>query len=133
MKKFIFIVFALIATTAFADTFKLYPQPNQTIDPQCNLFTSADLDFRGRAWLTLEGKIEGSCEVGVVPNTRYYKLTLRSTDCGSNLWVGTSSKSSNTVTVTDHRSRTCKDIVPAELIVVETNMYNNSVTLFSSK
>ena len=57
----------------------------------------------------------------VVPNARSYRLKLTGTPCGSKVYTGTRTSKGvkHTVTVTDHRTRTCKDIVPARIVISE--------------
>jgi hypothetical protein len=67
---------------------------------------------------TLTEIVGGLCRLSMAPNARTYHLRLAKNDCGSHVYVGGTYGSS--VTITDHRARTCADAIPADVIVVET-------------
>jgi hypothetical protein len=62
---------------------------------------------------------------------RLYDLTEKRPECGSRHYVGTSQGVA--AHVIDHRARVCKDLVPAELIVVETLPDGSERTLYTRR
>ncbi len=110
--------------------FKLYANPGVTPNPSCDPHTKLSLKA-GAAHL--EEAVGGSCEIVAVPNPRDYALHLDHTDCGSNIFVGTTVKDGSewSITITDHRTRMCRDIPPAEIVVEETRG-TATITKFSS-
>ena len=51
-------------------------------------------------------------------------------ECGSKIYKGSSS-SDRVVTVTDHRGRYCRDVVPAQIVVEEATAAARARTLLS--
>lgn len=56
---------------------------------------------------------------------RIYRITLRDTSCGSSVYVGKKQTLYGTmqVEITDHRKRICQDMVPKEVLVLETGEF----------
>ena len=71
----------------------------------------------------LHEALRGYCEIDVAPNERTYRLELAGDDCGSQIFKGTTSKDGLAIDVeiVDHRSRICRDDIPAQLVVEETS------------
>ncbi len=101
-----------------AGKFNLYLKPA----PACDLYTALELKADYYSTATLEEVNGGSCRIHVARNTRTYRLRADGTSCGSRMFAGSVTKNGNrsTIKITDHRSRTCRDIVPAKIIVEET-------------
>jgi len=111
---------AMAAPALQGGSFDLYSVPNYE-STFCNLGTGLILD-RGRFLgevAVLEDFVKGSCKVGVRPNTRFMKITLARLSCGSRIYQGgfTTADGFVAATITDHRHRLCKDLVPAKIIV----------------
>lgn len=97
-------------------TFKLYPTPNKKPNVGCDLFTSLTLVNGTVAPVAiLQAKVDGTCEIAVNAAERVYTLTAADASCGSTLFTG------DGIEILDHRARTCRDIVEAEIIVTETD------------
>jgi hypothetical protein len=111
-----------------AGSFKLYGQPRVTPNPMCDVYTSLELHNRGGAKAALEEHVGGVCELYVAPQPREYRLRFAGTSCGSKIYKGRKKVGGEwrNLTITDHRTRTCRDLVPAKIIVQE-----NSVTRYS--
>lgn len=62
---------------------------------------------------------------------RLYDLTEKRPECGSRHYAGTSQGVA--AHVIDHRTRVCKDLVPAKVIVVETLPDGSERTLYSRR
>ena len=86
------------------------------------MHTKLVLSADGGSRAKLEEAVGGFCEIAVFPNARSYKLRLAGTGCGSKTYTGSFRKGGkqHKVTITDHRTRTCRDLVPAKIIVEET-------------
>lgn len=79
--------------------------------------------------VTLANKVDGNCEIFIKPNERAYVLTEEQPSCGSRRFTG--KIDGKTIELVDHRTRICKDIVPAKIVVAETQKAGNVVTLYS--
>ena len=102
-------------------TFKLYDEARITPYAPCDLFTSLELGNSPTGVAKLKEVVTGTCKLAVYPDLRSYKLHNDGTSCGSKFYWGRRKVGSRWVNirVTDHRSRTCKDLVPAKIIVDE--------------
>jgi hypothetical protein len=103
-------------------SFKLYGVPRFTPSPSCDVHTKLELTADGASKAHLEGAVDGVCEIAVSKNPRDYELSLARTSCGSRIYTGSFIRGieSWSITITDHRTRLCEDIVPAQIIVEET-------------
>jgi hypothetical protein len=118
-------------------SFKLYAEAGHTPDAACDLFTQLTFttseDYRtGRA--ELEDVVEGACKPGVDGTLRRYELTASEDDCGSHVFRGMAKVSGEVreITITDHRTRTCRDLVPAMIMVDERSVKTERLqSLFS--
>ena len=104
-----------------AGGFKLYAQPRATPNPMCDVHTALELHNRGGAKAKLEEVVGGVCEIYVAPQPREYRLRFAGTSCGSKIYKGRKKVAGEwrDLTITDHRTRTCRDLVPAKIIVKE--------------
>lgn len=106
-------------------TFKMYADADAVPSRNCDVHTQLELVNESGARAKLESRLgKGStCRIAVFPNPREYRLSLSSTSCGSKIFKGSRRENNKTirVTITDHRHRTCRDLVPAKIIVEETN------------
>jgi hypothetical protein len=102
--------------------FKLYAQPHATPNPSCDVHTSLTLSSSGGSRAALREVVGGFCEIYVDPSPREYKLRAGSTACGSRVYTGSFRRGGqrHAIKITDHRTRTCKDLPPAKIIVEET-------------
>jgi hypothetical protein len=102
--------------------FKLYDEPRANPTPGCDVHTKLSLSAQGGSKAKLEEAVDGFCEIAVFPNPRTYRLRLAGTGCGSKTYTGSVRKGGKQykVEITDHRTRTCRDLVPAKIIVKET-------------
>src|SRR5690606_15065267 len=64
---------------------------------------------------------------------RFYRLRLDGTSCGSKIYKGQKriAGKRRSITVTDHRTRMCRDLVPAQIIVEETDDSGDTHTKYS--
>lgn len=110
------------ATKVTPGSFKLYGVPRFEPNPSCDVHTKLELTADGASKAHLEEAVDGFCEIAVAPNARNYELTLSRTSCGSRIYTGALIRGieSWSITITDHRTRLCEDIVPAQIIVEET-------------
>src|SRR6185295_11162150 len=101
--------------------FKMYDQPRATPDPSCDVHTKLSLTADRGSRAKLEEVVGGPCEIAVFPNPREYRLRLDETSCGSKIYTGSIRRNGerNTLKITDHRTRTCRDLVPAKIITEE--------------
>jgi hypothetical protein len=111
-----------VAAKVTPGSFKLYAQPHATPNPGCDVHTKLDLAADHFSTASLEEVVGGFCEIAVVPNPRTYRLRQTGTSCGSRIFAGSVKKQgkSYAIKITDHRSRLCRDLVPAQIIVEET-------------
>ncbi len=130
----------LASTSSFAGaalqngSFDLYSEPNY-VSSSCNLGTGLILD-RGKILgdvAVLEDFVKGTCKIAVRPNTRFTKLTFVRSNCGSKIYQGSFVNADTFVlaTITDHRTRRCKDLVPAKIIVTLEPTDGPVTTLYS--
>jgi len=100
--------------------FKLYGKPHVTPSPYCDLHTTLTIDAGGTARLATA--VAGTCDIAAIPDPRQYSLALASEACGSKVYTGrfVTAGKAHAITVTDHRARTCQDVVPARVVVTET-------------
>jgi hypothetical protein len=134
------ILIGLLSAQGFAaakfqvGSFDLYSQPGH-VSSDCNLGTGLILD-RGRLLgdiAVFEDFVKGTCKVAVRPNTRFSKLTFVRASCGSRIYEGgfVTAEGYVQVTITDHRTRLCKDIVPAKIVVTFQTYEGKVQTLYS--
>jgi hypothetical protein len=134
------IFISLLSGPSFAATkfqvgsFDLFSEPGH-VSSDCNLGTGLILD-RGRLLgdvAVFEDFVKGTCKVGVRPNTRFSKLSFVRANCGSRIYEGgfLTAEGYVQVTITDHRTRLCKDIVPAKIIVTFQTYEGKAQTLYS--
>ena len=112
-----------LRTAVKPGTFKLYDEPNADPPASCDRHTVLDLKQVGRHGVAaLRGALVGTCKIYVEPNPREFKLTTVATSCGSKIYRGsrTVNGRSHRIKITDHRSRRCRDLVLAKIIVEET-------------
>ena len=113
---------AALGTIVAPGEFKLYDSPRANPTPTCDvhgvLVLSNDEDG---AHASLAESVDGTCEIFVERRLRELSLTLAETSCGSKIFKGTTVVDDriHTITITDHRSRLCRDLVPARIIVAE--------------
>ncbi len=134
MNKYFAVMMILGASVASAatDQFQMYRTPNAAVEPFCNVYTSLTLTAPGAnadAEAILARRLQGTCEIHVEPNLRAYDLTLVSNSCGSKYYEG--SVGTAKIKVIDHRTRLCRDLVPAKIIMTETDTQGNTTTLYS--
>ena len=78
----------------------------------------------------------GECEIFVLPQDRIYSLSVKSRSCGSVIYSGSlgTSQGGNPpkeITITDHRKRTCEDIVAAK-VILEYDLGENKLIRYSN-
>ncbi len=125
---------AMAAVPFQSGTFDLYSEASY-VSSSCNLGTGLILD-RGKLLgevALFEDFVKGSCKVAVRPNTRFTRLTFLGSNCGSRIYQGGFFTGEGFVqaTITDHRSRRCKDLVPAKIIVTFQPAEGPALTLYS--
>jgi hypothetical protein len=112
--------------------FKLYAEAGITPSAFCDVYTKLELvnEQGGRAKLQQELGRTSRCRIAVRPNPREYRLHQVGTSCGSKIYSGTRRKDGQTyrIKITDHRSRMCRDLVPARVIVEETEAGSTSTS-----
>lgn len=125
----------IVSPESFKGTFKLYGQPNFTPDPMCDIHTSLTLEGSpiGSPRARLHDAVTGTCKIFVEPQTRQFRLRLARRSCGSMIYTGHTVVfgARREITITDHRSRLCRDIVPAKIIVEERDAQGGSYTRYS--
>lgn len=86
---------------------------------------SAHLDNRVGSFGT-----DMACRLAVNPMPRDYALSYGGTSCGSTTWKGAANAggSATSIEITDHSTRTCRDLVPSKLIVKETGASGDVAT-----
>ena len=105
-------------------SFKLYGVPNAQPNAMCDVHTAIELSsYRSGSRIDLREVVGGVCEIYVEPQERFYRLRFDGTSCGSRIYKGKKKINGKTreITVTDHRTRMCRDLVPAKIIVEETD------------
>lgn len=115
-------------------TFDLYNEPNKDLTG-CDIGSQILLDNSELLGPTaiMSNFVEGQCDIYIPKNTRIFDLVLAATPCGSKVWVGTfeGRNGFRKIKITDHRSRLCKDLTVANVIVEETLEDGSLTTLYS--
>ena len=104
-------------------SFKLYEEPGKIPNRVCDIHTRLDLaTFTRTARARFVNLVDGLCEIYVEPNDRTYNVRLTAQPCGSKVFEGVRRTAEGVakVRITDHRTRLCKDLPPAKIIVEET-------------
>lgn len=112
---------AFLAQTAWAgiQTYKLYDEPHHPVTPGCDVFKRLIVDVDGGiGQVHVSNHVTGHCQLTVFPNERTYQVVLKGTPCGSKVY-GTEEGALDTIEITDHHTRVCKDVVPAHVVVKE--------------
>jgi len=123
-----------LRTTVSPGTFKLYDEPGARPEPSCDVHTVLEIKQVGANGVAaLREALDGFCELHVPPNEREFKLTRETTDCGSKIYTGTRTAAGrrSTIKVTDHRTRACRDLVPAQILVEENVAGAGALTKYS--
>jgi hypothetical protein len=106
-----------------SETFRLDTEPGAEVDPFCDLHTVLRLaPMRDRILRAeLREVLRGDCKIAVDPDPRSYALFREHDDCGSVVYAATSTfgGAERRLTLIDHRTRVCKDRVPARIVVDE--------------
>ncbi|MBX3230263.1 MAG: hypothetical protein KIT84_03985 [Labilithrix sp.] len=114
---------ALVAPAPIAaGKFDLYRQPHYAPESGCVRTTKLELkDMTAH----LEEAFSGFCplEIAVVPDAREYRLRREGTSCGSQIYAGEIVEGAEIreIKIVDHRTRLCRDVVPAKIVVTETH------------
>jgi hypothetical protein len=96
-------------------TFTLYGAPNHTPDAACDVHWKLALGPENFA--TLYEDVRGGCAAEIDPNIGSYELQGTRDGCGSGIWTGKDKNSGITIKLTDNRTRTCEDVVPARIVI----------------
>jgi hypothetical protein len=121
-------------------TFVLHAEANHTADPECDSFT--DLELKAGGVAALADRLTGRCALVALhdPNPRGYTLRETGTSCGSKIYegsrrvaLGPATTGLATIKIIDHRTRLCKDLTEAEIIVEETAPGAPAKKLFSQR
>jgi len=107
------------AANVVPGSFKLYREPNADVNEMCDMHTTLKLTAAGDA--TLDHAVGGACEIMASPDPRTYRLKLVDEPCGSKAYEGErrAGDEVHTIKLVDHRSRLCRDLQPAKIIVEE--------------
>lgn len=114
--------------------FKLYGEPRANPNPSCDVHTSLVLtNVDGVSRAKLSEVVGGFCEIYVVPQEREYRLSFSGSSCGSQIFQGTTTVEgkARAITIVDHRTRICRDLVEAEIIVEEIDEKGGRRRLYS--
>lgn len=119
-------------------TFKMYEEARVSPVEFCDLHTILKLSNTDAGiTASLSNSLSGYCEIAVFENLRSYNLTAVDTSCGSVTYEGVLTKpvnskvASDKILLTDHRTRTCRDLVPAQIIVEQIYTEGKVTTLYS--
>lgn len=104
-------------------TFALKDEPRKG-SAGCDLASRLVLD-EGKilgSFALLNDYVDGLCPVYLEPNTRIYSLNYVGSSCGSKIYEGKFESKGvlSTIKIVDHRSRLCRDLQPARIVVTET-------------
>ena len=116
--------------------FKLYSNEDVVPEAFCDLHILLTLKNTETGSVAIfENAVSGACEIAVNPNPRTYILNEIKGTCGSRVFEGNLLKPAkgelNSVIITDHRTRFCKDLVPSSIIVDKSGSVGPSQKLFS--
>jgi hypothetical protein len=114
---------ALVSADA-EGTFKLYEEATGQPDPQCDVHTVLGIAHHrtdGGLRAQLREVVAGTCRLYIDADLREYPLRVAGDSCGSKIYKGTTKMNGvkREITITDHRTRTCRDVVDAQVIVEE--------------
>jgi len=125
---------AIRAQSLVPGTFKLYADPGHQANPSCDLHTALELTNQNGARAKLREVVGGFCEIFADPQPREYRLRYEGTSCGSVTYRGQKKIAGKlrSIKITDHRSRVCRDLVPAKIIVEETGINGGTSIKYSA-
>jgi hypothetical protein len=118
----------LVKSRIAEGTFKLYADADAVPSRHCDVYTKLELvNDRGAKAKLSEDLGEGSlCRIAIFPNEREFRLRQTGTECGSKIYegahrvaLGPATTGLAKIKITDHRTRMCRDLVPAQIIVEE--------------
>lgn len=115
---------AALTTSIAPGEYALYSEPGAQPRPSCDVHTALSLSSVDGARAALGEVVTGTCEIDVELQPREYTLRLEETSCGSKVFKGSVlvNDALRTITITDHRARSCRDQVPAQIIVEEADV-----------
>jgi len=107
-----------------SESFRLYAEPGAEVDDRCDVHTVLTLKpFRepGVVHAELRDVLVGDCKRAIDRDPRTYALFRIEDECGSARWAASTTMNGidRTLTVTDHRTRVCRDRAPARIVVEE--------------
>lgn len=116
---------------------KLYRTPEEARVPNafCDVHTQLDItQSASGATAKLVERVTGNCKLVVAPNERSFRLREVTGACGSRSYRGSRLVGGRIerIAIFDHRTRTCKDLVPAKLIVDETKTTGEKTTVYGN-
>jgi hypothetical protein len=116
---------------------KLYSTPEEAREPNafCDVHTRLDItQSASGATAKLVERVTGNCKLVVAPNERTFRLREVTGSCGSRSYRGSRFVGGRIerIAIVDHRTRTCKDLVPAKLIVDETKTTGEKTTTYGN-
>ncbi|MBC87441.1 MAG: hypothetical protein CL677_09725 [Bdellovibrionaceae bacterium] len=81
----------------------------------------------------IKNHVYGLCEVYANPDERYVELQIGQAGCGSKLYTGSHAGPDGTINIEiiDHRTRLCRDLVPAAVIMNITYPNREAETLYA--
>ena len=121
------------------EIFDMYPEAHAEVNPYCDIHTQLILkEFANKVLrVTSQDRLRGNC-IPFLPideTIRDYKIVFqKKSGCGSMMYKGIyeSKNGPHTIVVIDHTTRVCKDIVPAKIMVRETDEVGNVKELYSN-
>jgi hypothetical protein len=116
---------------------KLYGTPEEAREPNafCDVHTRLDItQSASGATAKLAERVTGNCKLVVAPNERTFRLREVTGSCGSRSYRGSRFVGGRIerIAIVDHRTRTCKDLVPSKLIVDETKTTGEKTTTYGN-
>jgi hypothetical protein len=114
-------------------TFDLFNSPKGS-NVGCSIKTVLTLTTDGdTAHASLKNVASGICAVYVMPDVREFDLKLESNTCGSETYSGDATVNGieRHISIVDNRGRTCRDFVPAKIVLNETDATNAQVTRYT--
>ena len=112
-------------------TYKLYDQPNATVEPFCDEYTELVIDTDGKKGTAeLTNRLSGECDLFVAENKRSFKLVLKEKTIEGSLVYQDKARSKK-IEIEDFTSSKLEIFVPAMITVREVNSDGSVHVLYS--
>lgn len=126
-------LFSVGAMAAKTENFRMYSQPDAKPNRNCDIHTNLHIEYgKDGIMATMKEVVGGICQIFVEPNERTYAAPVQQDECGATVYAYLARGTGQPIfKLVDNRTMTCDKVVPAMIVVTESDENGNTVTLYS--